>query len=51
MPGCGARFVLEPWQHKKVHYCPDCRDSELYQNYASHEALVRKLNVVTGLSR
>lgn len=37
MPGCGKEFRLERWQHSSLHYCPKCRKSSEYQDYASYE--------------
>ena len=34
---CKRGFRLEKWQHSTLHWCPKCRKSEDYQDYASHE--------------
>jgi len=43
MPGCGAKFWLESWQHSKIHYCPSCRRGEAYRGYPSMLAICRQI--------
>ena len=42
---CDKRFYLEEWQHKSLHWCPACRRSPVYQDYASYEKRANHLGL------
>jgi len=45
MPGCGKEFRLERWQNSVLHWCPKCRKSSDYQDYASYEQRASRYGV------
>lgn len=41
---CGKGFRLETWQHGSLHWCPDCRNLEVYRNYYSNQKAIERFN-------
>lgn len=41
---CKKRFDLEAWQHSALHWCPECRASNDYQNYYSDQKIIERFS-------